>query len=1202
MRERSAQVSAGEALRRGRMAAGWSQHELATRAGLSVRAIRDIEQGRVNRPHRASLERLLSALPIQEAERLELLAAFEPSPGRTAGTEPPGAGPAGAGLWIGVLGALSVRRGGAALEIGPAMPRTLLGLLTLRLRCPVPIEEIVDVLWEHNPPRTCVNLVQVYVGRLRARLEPAREAGEGPLTIRRTPQGYVLDLADEQVDLGRFDALCARAERARAAGDPDGARESLAEALRCWRGPVLAGAPGTLRGHPAAVAASRRRVEAALGYADADGTAHRHVAEALWPLVNDDPLHEGLTARLMTALAGCGEQAVALRLFTGIQARLADELGVEPDAELRAAHLRILRGRPEEGGPEREGRQTREARETRRGRDPGAAASPQASPRSPGQASPPPPAEPLARIPAQLPAGVAAFTGRTAALRYLDRLSAEHERALTIAVITGTAGVGKTALAVHWAHRVRDRFPDGQLHVNLRGYAADGPLRPIDALSRFLHAMGVPPEQVPSDQEEAAALYRTLLAGRRVLVLLDNAADPGQVRPLLPGGAGSAAVITSRDALAGLVARDGARRVELAVLTARESCTLLSRLLGSARTRADPAATLDLATLCGHLPLALRIAAANLLGSRHRTPAEYTRELRAGNRLSALEVPGDPESAVRAAFRLSYTALSLPARRLFRLLGLVTGPDVTVAAAAALMDVTHAEAAELTVVLTSAHLVDEPAPGRFAQHDLLRLCAAEYALAEETEPERLAALTRLHRHYLYTADAAARLLYPQFLRLEPPPAGPSPASLTFDGHEAASAWLDAEAPNLVAAVTSSATTTAADGSRESAWLIADTLRGYFFMRHSAVDWATVAEAGLAAARAEGNSAAQAVLQLSLAGLHGFQGRPGQAIGHYTLALELAERTGWREAQSAILSNLGVTHADLGMLTEASEHLRRALDLNRELGSRERQAVNLGNLGCVYLEMGRLRQSAGCLEEALAVCRHLGNRGGEANNLAVLGEVKHFLGLLDAAHDDLAAALALHRQVGNRGNEADTMRNLAAVHRDAGRLGEAFDLAQAALEVSWQTGHRRLVADALNTLGTVYRHLGDLPAAREHQREALRTAREAGTRYPEMKALLELAACSNVSGEYGPAGEHADLALAIARGAGYRTHEGQALTARSRARYGRRDLEGAGRDAELALAAHRETGHAPGEARTRELLARITASAADLPASREPRSP
>ncbi|WP_271217314.1 BTAD domain-containing putative transcriptional regulator [Streptosporangium carneum] len=1167
MQGRPAQVSAGEALRRRRTAAGWSQHELASRAGLSVRTIRDIEQGRVSRPQQASLERLLSALPVQDAERRELLAGFEPPRSRTAET----------GLWIGVLGALSVRRDGVALEIGSAMPRTLLGLLALRRRSPVPTEEIVDVLWGHNPPRTCVNLIQVYVGRLRARLEPERETRATALTVRRTPDGYVLDLADEQVDLGRFDTLCLRAERAGAAGDRDGARELLAEALRCWRGPVLAGAPDTLRAHPAAIAASRRRVEAALGYADTAAAVadHQHVAESLWPLVNDEPLHEGLTARLMTALAGCGEQAVALRLFTGVRARLADELGVEPGAELRAAHLRILRGRPAAGG-DAAGASRRQGR--------GAA-----SPKPPPPLGPPPGPlpEPSARPPAQLPAGVAAFTGRAAALRDLDRLLARHDKTLTIAVITGTAGVGKTALAVRWAHRVRERFPDGQLHVNLRGYAAEGPLRPADVLSRFLHSLGVPPDQAPSDQEEAAALYRTLLSGRRVLVLLDNAAGPEQVRPLLPGSAGSVAVITSRDALAGLVARDGAHRVPLEALSPQESRTLLTRLLGAARTRAEPSAALDLATLCGHLPLALRIAAANLLGSRHRTVAEYAEELRAGNRLSALEVPGDPESAVRAAFRLSYTAMPDPARRLFRLLGTVTGPDVTIAAAAALTGAAQAGAAELMGVLTAAHLVDEHAPGRFAQHDLLRLCAAEYARAEETEEDRLAALTRLHRHYLATADVAARLLYPQFMRLELPPAEVTPSPSRFDDHEAASAWLDAEAQNLVAAVTS----TAANGPHELAWLIADTLRGYFFMRHSAVDWATAAQAGLAAAEAAGERRAQAVLQLSLAGLHGFQGRHRQAIRRYTLALELAESVGWHEGQTAVLGNLGATHADLGMLAQAGDYLTRALELNVKVGSEERQAVNLGNLGCVYLEMGRLRQAADCLDRSLAVCRRLGHRGGEANNLAVLGEVKHFMGLLDAAHDDLVAALALHRQVGNRGNEADTMRNLAAVHRDAGRLGEALDLAKDALAAAWQTGHRRLVADALNTLGTVCQHVGDVTSAVEHQQEALSTARAAGNRYPEMKALLGLAACSNALGEYGAAVRQADLALAIAVGAGYRMHEGQALTARAQARYGLHDLEGAGRDAGLALDAHRETGHAPGEARTRDLLAGIAATAA-----------
>ncbi|MFI7464789.1 tetratricopeptide repeat protein [Nonomuraea sp. NPDC049646] len=1348
--------SGGEALRRRRMAAGLSQRELASRAGIGVRTLRDIERGHVSRPQRASLERLIAALPLTDPERADLLAAFE-----RAAPRPP---------WIGVLGPLAVRRGGIELDVGAAMPRALLGLLALHAGQPVPVDEIVDILWEDRPPRTYDNLIHVYAARLRAAL--------GKEAIQRTPSGYLLALPTTSLDLTTFEALTthpgaalnvaalqtlpahrgaalnfaalealtlhpdalsttspdltagepspprpgrfptttpdpatweglttrpdvlsdassdlatqalqsppphptsspdpattepltarldalptasldpaalqawaarigalpatspdaatlkaliARAgalpdarldlatlkaltallpglsinnttpealtARRRGDGAPAGADRRvpswdavLAVALACWRGPVLAGSPSRLREHPLAVAAARKRVAAALAYADAAPGAGPEVVAALWRVVHDEPLHEGLAARLMTALAEQGEQAAALRLYGEMRARLAEELDVEPGDDLRRARDRILARPPEVPA----------------GRPP----------------------ERVVTVPAQLPAAVAAFTGRAAALRRLDRLLEGRDEASVVAVLTGTAGVGKTALAVHWAHRARDRFPDGQLYVNLRGYAAAHPLGPLDALARFLHALGVPPEQVPGDLDEAAALYRTMLAGKRMLVVLDNASDPRQVRPLLPGGAGPATLITSRDTLAGLVALDGARVLPLPALTEGECRDLLSRLLGRPQVRAEPEAVSELASLCAHLPLALRIAAANLLSTlathtatrqtarpTHRTHvqpnagpsappqvqprvaphaefhaqshteppvepaaepernaqptaqhiaegntqpaaehkaepttrplappdahsptrpiARYVQRLRAGNRLDALQIPGDVESAVRTAFHFSYAALPPAAQRLFRLLGLIPGPDITVPAMAALLGTTEEEAEKLATVLRAASLLEEYLSGRFAQHDLLRLCAAEYARDEHAE------LLRLHRHYLDQADAAARTLYPQFLRLPV-----APAAERFLDHAAASGWLDAELPNLLATVTH----TAEHGPYEAAWLIADTLRGYFFMRHQVAEWRTMGNTGLAAARAAGEPRAQVALLLSLAGLNGFQGRQQQALDHYAEAMRLAEETGWHEALTAALCNAGATYADLGMLREAVDHLERALTLNEAIAHTPAQAVNLGNLGCLYLEMGRLHDAEASLNRSLALCRELEHRASEANGLAIMGEVLHGLDRLPDARDTLLSALDLHREVGNRGNEADTLRNLAAVERDAGNLDQALKLAATALDASHQTGHRRLVADTLHTLGLVHLALGDVDAALDHHMRALELARAAGNRYPETKALLGLAAGERLRGAHETALRHAGLALALARAAGYRLHEGLALSLRAR---------------------------------------------------------
>jgi hypothetical protein len=392
-----------------------------------------------------------------------------------------------------------------------------------------------------------------------------------------------------------------------------------------------------------------------------------------------------------------------------------------------------------------------------------------------------------------LPADVTAFTGRRRQLEALDGLleSGADTTAVVISAIAGTAGVGKTGLAVHWAHRVRDRFPDGQLYVNLRGYAPTPPASPLEALAGVLRALGVAAEQVPVETEQAAGLYRTLLADKRMLVLLDNARDPDQVRPLLPGGPGSLVVVTSRHRLSGLVVKEGACRLTLDVLTPEEANQLLARLLGETRVHAEPAAAAELARACAHLPLALRIAAATLADRPQLSIAGYVAELGQGDRLGALAVDGDEQAAVRAAFDLSYAALAPGARRLFRLLGLVPGPEVTADAAAALTGTLPERAARLLDRLAAAHLIDQDTAGRFAFHDLLRLYAAERARHEDTGEERKAATRRLLDWYLHTVDAAARMLYPDKLRLPLPLAeAPRPAT-PFADHRGALAWCEA---------------------------------------------------------------------------------------------------------------------------------------------------------------------------------------------------------------------------------------------------------------------------------------------------------------------------------------------------------------------------------------------------------------------------
>jgi tetratricopeptide (TPR) repeat protein len=522
-------------------------------------------------------------------------------------------------------------------------------------------------------------------------------------------------------------------------------------------------------------------------------------------------------------------------------------------------------------------------------------------------------------------------------------------------------------------------------------------------------------------------MYRSLLSGRRVPVLLDNAHSAEQVRPLLPGTAGCL-VVTSRDRLSGMVARDGARRLDLDVLSPRESVTLLRKVAGAARVEAEPEAAAELARLCAHLPLALRIAATRLTDQPHPSIAGYLAELAAGNRLAALATGGDRETAVRAAFDLSYSTLSDGARRLFRLLGTVPGQDFSATAAAALAGLPGVTAAGLLDELTAPHLVEQGTGGRFGFHDLLRLYAWDRAAAEDPEAERGAALQGLLDWYLGGARAAAGLLYPQMLRLPEGGAGPLSQAPEHADAAAAVAWLEAERANLVAAIRHAAE----HGSRRSAWTLADALRGFFWLRWHTVDWLTAANGGLAAAAADGDLPGQAAAELSLGSAYGRVGRPGHAMEHCARAVALSRQAGWADGEAAGLGSLALVHWKQGRLAEAAEHLTRALETYRRTGLRAGQATCLGNLGNLYYELGQLERAAEHCAQGLDLHRAIGSRVGEALALLGLGSVSRLLGRLDPALEELRQSLAIARAVGDQSTEADALTMLAGLHRDAGR--------------------------------------------------------------------------------------------------------------------------------------------------------------------------
>lgn len=972
-----------------------------------------------------------------------------------------------------VLGTLSMTIGGRDVTPAGVRQRRLLALLLMRAGQPVSMAALIDAIWGDRAPRSAVNSAQSYASRLRAML--------GTATLAWTGTGYQLLVEPATVDAHRFESLI---DQARAGGSPD----LIDRALALWNDPPYP----DLAHYDPAMAQAARLAELCLTARElrADALIERgrtgDAIAALKALTVEFPLRERPWYRLMSALHRAGQQADALAAFRRYEEVLAEQ-GLEPQRPMRELRTAIL-------------------------------ATPDAI-RRPGLAKPA--AWP---VPAQLPPPAGAFVGRHEQLAHLDDLLAGGAGlALVIAAVAGSAGVGKTALAVRWAHRVRDRFPDGQLHVDLRGFSAGEPLRPIDALTGFLVALGLAPEQAPVELDQARSLYRSMLADRRVLVVLDNAASVEQVRPLLPGAPGCFVLITGRDRLDGLVARDGARSFRLHALSPAEATELLTRLLGGPRVARDPDAVAELARICAYVPLALRVAAAALAGQPDWPVRDYVRRLR-GDRLRTLVVEGDPESAVGVAFDASYEALPPAARRMFRLIGLVPGPDLGVPAAAALAGLPDGEAAALLDRLAAASLLDRPAHDRYGCHDLLRCYAAESCARTDPAAERGAAERRLYEWYLGMVDAAADLLYPHMLRL-PRLGGGGSATPPFPTHPDAVAWLDAERRNLVALVRYC-------GPAANRCRIADSLRGYFHLGRHTADWITVAQAALAAAEDTADGYAEEAARHSLGTAYRSIGDHQGARRQYARALALARRCGWRDAEATMLGNLGIISQGAGRLRAAVGQLTRAIAIDRETGRWPGVANNLSILAGIYLDQGRLAEAGACHAEALELNRAAGSLHGQALALTGLGEVSHALRRPDEAAHRLTEAFGLYREVGDRDGQAVIHSRLSVVDCDRGLIGSARSHAVTALELAREAGDPRTEAGALAALGGVLGREGRHRAASDHYRRAYALVDEATATRRRIEVLIGLAGSALRLGDLEVAGRHAREAAGSAARAGY----------------------------------------------------------------------
>jgi DNA-binding SARP family transcriptional activator/tetratricopeptide (TPR) repeat protein len=882
-----------------------------------------------------------------------------------------------AGPYFTVLGPVQVVVDGEAVLIGSPGARALLLLLVLHANQVVSIERIIDGLWGDDPPATARTIVHGYVSRLRRVLEPPGSRsrpniGDRPGTalLTRSP-GYELRVDESRIDLYRARRLLDASR-----GQPSARRaQLLRSAAALWRGPVPVNPPseavavelGELR-----LVVTEERIEA-----DLELGRHAELIGELRNLVREHPFDEVLVGQLIRALYRSGQRADALENYRTFQRRVADELGIDPGPQLRELHESLLRDDPTLRDP--------------RQRDAGRPA-----------ARPRPQADPPALVPAQLPPAASAFTGRDREMAWLNRLPTDIDAdSTTVAVITGAAGVGKSALAVTWGHRAVGRFPDGVLFARLRGFDPNHPpLAAADVLPRFLLALGVRGADLPEEPEEQAALYRSMLAARRVLVLLDDARDSEHVRPLLPGGSGSLVLVTSRRRLDGLVARSGARLLPLGTLEAGPATRLITDAAEVAGVLITERQAAELARLCDHLPLALRVVAARLAVQPSRTVRNLVTELSdERTRLAALDLE-DADTSVRAALDVSYRGLHPAIGSAFRMLGLVPGQTVDPYAVAALCGTDVPAARRRLRALAEANLVGETGAQRYVMHDLVRLHARELAGIELSGTDAADALDRLLGYYLRACDQARRLLHPPRDDLDFTTDYPKVALPTLVSPGQALDWFDDELPNLSEVLRA----TVAAGHHGRAWQLVLLTSHFLTTRCTYADWSRWGSTGLDAARRAADTYGEVLMLIVLATARSRYGRAAEALDDAQLALRLAT----------------------------------------ELGDERHIHAALGNVGSCLYEQGNYREALECDQESHRLAVRTGDLMAQAHALNNMSQVERRMGHRVDASEHVRTAIGLFDEIGDVGYHHLATNNLIELCIELGRLDEAEELARAAL--------------------------------------------------------------------------------------------------------------------------------------------------------------
>ncbi|QKG19826.1 AfsR/SARP family transcriptional regulator [Actinomadura verrucosospora] len=910
-----------------------------------------------------------------------------------------------------VLGPVEAAVPGRTLPALAPRHRALLAYLLLHAGSVLSAEQLIDAMWGPAGPETARAQVHAAVTAIRRVLKAAD--AEHLLVTR--PAGYVLTPEPGGLDLAEFTGLVAAAER-----EPDEAARRLRAALDLWRGPALTGVnAGYVESARSRLEDRRLRALERLAELEIAADRHEELADGLAAELAAHPLRERLAAHLMTALHRAGRQADALAVGREYRERLAGEQGLDPGPVFAAVEEAVLRAAP-----------------------------------APPTPTPTPAPSPEPRHGTFLPYDVGDFAGRTEELDLIAQAARADDGAVRIVAIDGMAGAGKTALAVHAAHRLAERFPDGRLFVDLRAHTeGDEPADPARALEVLLRQVGVAADAIPPDLPGRVGAWRAALAGRRMLVVLDNAAGAGQVRPLLPGASASLVLITSRRRLPDL---DAAVALSIDVLPRREAAGLFARIVGE-RAAAQPDAVDEVLLLCGFLPLAVRIAAARL---RHRPRwdvAHLAGRLRDERR--GLAELATAERGVGAAFALSYRQLDPDHRRLFRLLGLHPGRDIEPRAAAALAGLDPAEAEDLLEDLLDVHMLQQHEPGRYRFHDLLRRYARDTAATEPPE-ERHAALTRLLDHYLGTAGAAMDVLYPDSAHRRPRVEHAAEPAAAFRDADEALAWLTAERADLVLA----AAYAADNGWPAHTGALATTLYRHLYDQALHDDARLLYGKALDAARRRRDPAAEGRALTDLGWVHRVQGDRELACDHFERALEACDTAGDQRGQARALIGLGGVHTGGTDHEAAWTAYLRARDLFRALDDRFGEAVATDSLGVVCERLDRLTEADALHREALALFRAIGSQGGEADALHNLGVARLRQGRVEEARDHHEAALDLYRRFGYRRGEAKALNGLAAAARDAGDAGASERLYRAAFELATELGDRQEQARARDGLG------------------------------------------------------------------------------------------------------------------------------------------